>query len=398
MKEFNFLTRLLFSCVGADKETLAQCTSAEVERYKILGTTVLIPTIIGFFSGSYIAYLSSGSLAISFFFGSIWSLIIFTIDRSVVAGTKPGKFTIGVLGRIIMALVISFTISEPVVLRIFDDAIQERRVRLIAEKQGVYTEKLSAAAERIRSESGREKKRVDSLYDEFIGEVDGSKGSKVQYRGPIAEMKWQAYERYRNDYAANETLRKSDLARIDLEKVNMNKEIISKDAKGFLGNLRILSTLTKEDPHVLWSVWLIRILFLSLELVPILVKLGGSPVDLYGKIVLINDKAKESEQSEIVETNSNVEKTRATLVNDEKLRRLYLADMKNTISDKENEMIYLFGKLKSGSELYQEAQTYVLNNNKDEESTSIILQQLGWVYNSYSSLLNRMINRASGIE
>jgi hypothetical protein len=112
MNKFNFITRFLLIYAGADINTMSQCTSSEVPKYTIMGTCVLIPSILGLFSGGYTMYLVTASLWAAVLFAPVWSWVIFTLDRAVIANTRPGKVSFGVAGRIFLAVVIAFTISE----------------------------------------------------------------------------------------------------------------------------------------------------------------------------------------------------------------------------------------------------------------------------------------------
>ena len=92
MKNIDFLTRFQLFCAGVDYQTIMLTTSAEVNKYKIMGTCVMLPSLMALFSGYFAMYLISQSLWISLAFAPLWALIIFILDRAIVSGTRPGQF------------------------------------------------------------------------------------------------------------------------------------------------------------------------------------------------------------------------------------------------------------------------------------------------------------------
>ena len=74
-------------------------------------------------------------------FGIIWGLIIFNIDRFIVASTGKGDGTEaitwseikGAIPRIIMGMIIAITISKPVEIRMFQTEINVELQKRISE-------------------------------------------------------------------------------------------------------------------------------------------------------------------------------------------------------------------------------------------------------------------------
>jgi hypothetical protein len=394
MNNFDALTRFLLTCAGADLDTMALCTSSEVNKYRIMGTCVLIPSVLALFSGGYTMYLVSGTLIMAFVFAPIWSFVIFTLDRAVVSTTRPGKVSLGVLSRIFLAVVIAFTISEPVILRIFSDAIEDKRVTILNEKQINATSGLENRIAASKQESKNEKGQLDELNHSYIQEVDGTGGSKTPYRGPIAEVKWQAYQKAQKDFDQNELIRANDLKSLEAEKADKLRIVSDKDAKGFLGNMRILGRLMDEDSHVLWCVWMVRMLFLCIELVPVFIKMGtSSDMDPYGTMKDMNDRNQEAVQKELVEAKSSIIKTKQLLLMQVEKYQIAFEDTKAAMNSSTRTYEFFLEKIKTASEQKMKAQLNLIEKVKDETLRAVLMGQIDQAYDSYIQTLEALIQK-----
>jgi hypothetical protein len=355
----------------------------------------LIPAFLGLFSGGYTMLLISGSLLLASIFAPAWAWVIFTIDRTVVANTKQGKLTLGVLGRLFLAVIIAFTISEPVILKLFSDAIEDKRLIIVDEKQTNATKQIDTQIAAIKDVSGKEKAATDALNKAFIQEVDGTGGSRVVNRGPIAEVKWGAYQNGLDDYNKNEASRNRELAGLGNQRTHKLQVVSDKDAKGFLGNLRILGRLMEEDTHVWWCVWLVRLLFLAIELIPIFIKLGSSSdYDLYVRIKDLNDKNQELLQIDLVEAKRSVMKsTQILLLQAEKLR-LQFEDTKMSMNSSTKFYEFFLDKIKYASEQKLKAKFNIIEKVKDEILRSALIVQIDQAYDGYVTTLDTLMQKA----
>lgn len=395
MNNFSYITKFLLACAGADYTTMAQCTPTEIRKYKIMGTCVLIPAFLALFSGGYAMYLISGSKFFAYLFAPCWAWIIFTLDRAVVSSTRPGKISLGVVGRIFLSVVIAFTISEPVILQLFSDAIEDKRISIIDEKQNAATAKYDDQIKTIQSQSFDEKSKVDALNKSYIQEVDGTGGSKVPYRGPIAEVKWQAYQKALNDYNANESRRNNDLASLEKERGNKLQLVSNKDAHGFLGNLRILGRLSDEDSHVMWSTWLLRLLFLCIELIPVFIKLGSSAdVGLYDKIKDLNDNTSYGVQQALVQEKGEIIKVEQSILMQERKNELMFQQIKGLMNSKTKDYEYFLDKVKVAMEEQTRLKQLIYKEVKDESVRETFINQVSKIYESYVETLEAMVAKS----
>lgn len=132
---------LLYWLAGARRATLVHLPESERERIAVLGSSVLIPTMLAFF-GMYL-YASSRfetpSPVTTFFIATAWAFIIMNVDRILMATYRPFqpwyRKAVQVCFRIGLAAVISVAIAFPFCLEQYQGAIQERL-------QGEYRKRL----------------------------------------------------------------------------------------------------------------------------------------------------------------------------------------------------------------------------------------------------------------
>ena len=137
------LMKLLWSAAGADAHILNKSTYSDHVKYACLGGIVVATGLMAAMAGGYAFYIIFGqqveslsgvdnvvtqtsselyTILASLLFGSIWGLIIFNIDRFIVASTGKGDGTEAItaseiktaIPRILMGIIIAITISKPV--------------------------------------------------------------------------------------------------------------------------------------------------------------------------------------------------------------------------------------------------------------------------------------------
>jgi len=394
MKKMNFFTRFLIGCAGADYHTLKQCTSAEIQKAAITGTCVLIPALLGIVSGTYAMFTFSNNTRMSFIVGLVWGLIVFIIDRAVVASTKPGEFNLGVVSRLFLACIFAFLISVPLELRVFRDAIQEKLVVNQNANVKNISENVADQIAGINSNIESRKAKVDELRLSYIGEVDGTSGSGAPYRGPIAIEKQKLWNQ---EYADYEKYLKEMQGKIyALENQEKNQISISKDsqAQGFLGQMRALGELSKEDGTVFWGIWLIRLFFLSIELIPILIKLGsGSQGNAYYTIVNKNTEIAINVNEQLSELRAEeMVKQQRAIVNQEMLE-LQFMEGKAIMDDQIRRNNFYMDQLKKACDRKLQMQEYVYITVKDEFMRDNLFNQLEQIYQGGLSTLMALVNK-----
>lgn len=123
---------LFYWLAGARKATLDQLPESERERVAVLGSSVLIPTLLAFF-GMYLyasnRFQSSRPL-VTLLIALTWAFVIMNVDRILLATYRPfqpwHRKAIQVCFRIGLAGVISVAIAFPFCLEQYQGAIKER--------------------------------------------------------------------------------------------------------------------------------------------------------------------------------------------------------------------------------------------------------------------------------
>ena len=71
-------------CSGSDKDILQSCSNGEQNKYAGIGATVFFTAVMAFLASSYALYTVFDNYYIAVFFGLIWGLLIFNLDRFIV--------------------------------------------------------------------------------------------------------------------------------------------------------------------------------------------------------------------------------------------------------------------------------------------------------------------------
>ncbi|MDC3110073.1 DUF4407 domain-containing protein [Flavobacteriales bacterium] len=320
-----FLSKLLWKAAGADEYLLNKSTFSDHVKYATLGGIVCSTGFMAALAGGYAFYIvfrekasaiSNGAvelseqtmdiqtLIISIVFGMIWGLIIFNIDRFIVASTGKGDGTDaitwgefrGAIPRIIMGIIIAITISKPVELRMFETEIDvelhKKQQKEYAESQANVEmnfrpriEQLEAEMEELRVEISNKRIALDEANTLLTSEIDGRSGSGLSGDGPAAREK-----RLIRDLAQAEYERVLEKNEAEIDKKKMEKEAeeekiknekaksenVANGLNGLLERINILHEIA--SPAI---IWFITLLFLAIELTPIFFKmmLIKSPYD-----------------------------------------------------------------------------------------------------------------------
>jgi hypothetical protein len=394
----NPVERFLIWSAGADHEVLAQ-ESCLTERYKYesIGTTVLLTSVMAFFSGGYALFTVFGSLSISCAVGAAWSCVIFNLDRFFILSANRGKsaskwqFFAASSLRLSIAVLLSLVVAKPLELRLFESEINQ-------ELQQEKIEKLIGATKKQQEEwdSSSESKRIneieveiqdltkkieqrsnrrDRVSSEAIGEAVGKGKTGIAGKGGIYkdlnEQKNQLTQEIQNlenqkQKRENEKkeLQESLKQRLKSPILNLNiatQQELEKQTGSLLDRLTALERLSKKDSTVATTNLLVTLLFIIIEISPILVKML-SKEGLYES--LINEKEnyenskehlrriKEQEILKIEELkdlelkvqNFIVEYLRHKEISKEKIANIGIQDTRG-IDDQHNHEILKFRKL-----------------------------------------------------
>ena len=285
------LKQFFITCSGADKTIIYTCSNGEQNKYAGIGATVFFTALLAWIASSYALYTVFDNVYTATFFGLVWGLLIFNLDRFIVSTIRKrdrfGQEFLQATPRIILAVIIAIVISKPLEIKIFEKEIntvllKEKNTMALANKKQVADyfkgdlDKNKAQTDSLKSEIIKKEKDVNALYATYITEAEGTKGTMKLGKGPVYDEK-----RQKHDAALKEldTLRKTNLAKI-AEKEKLGKTLQADlDKKvadtqpiidGFDGLMARINALNKLP--FLPSLF-IMLLFLAIETSPIIAKL-----------------------------------------------------------------------------------------------------------------------------
>lgn len=278
-------------CSGADKNLLEGCSEGEKTKYVGIGATVFFTAVMAFIASSYALYTVFDNPFIAMGFGIVWGLLIFNLDRFIVSTIrKRDTFSSEFLQatpRIILAVIIAIVISKPLEIKIFEKEIntvllKEKNAMALNNKKEVANyfksdlDKNKAEITNLKAEITRKEKEVNTYYETYITEAEGTKGTMKLGRGPVFKEKIAKHDLAKKEF---DTLQKSNLAKIAiLEKgtktlqTDLDKKVTETQPiiDGFDGLMARINALNKLP-------WLpsffIMLLFLAIETSPIIAKL-----------------------------------------------------------------------------------------------------------------------------
>lgn len=297
------IEKFLWWCCGADEQILQQSTYADYAKYSGLGGIVLGTGILAFLGMSFAMYRifmqddsDSTTIMISaLVVGIIWGLLIFNLDRFVVSSTGKGdgKNTIsrsefiGAVPRLIMAALIGVTVSGPLEVYIFQKEIDKQwEVKKLELKQ-----QAQANADTIRANDYLE---IENMINKIDEDIQVKNKQIADYQVIIqAEtdkvncgVKCREFKKQQKGLEDQKTVleKKIEALRaqqkiIKEERASIVAEIDKKNA-GKLGMLDSLTTLHDYEGSF-FPVWLVRLLFVFIEVAPVFFKLmiAYSPYD-----------------------------------------------------------------------------------------------------------------------
>jgi len=285
------LKKFFLLCSGVDQKLIDNCSNGEQNKYVGIGATVFFTAVMATLAASYALFTVFDNIFTSIFFGLIWGLLIFNLDRFIVSTIKKNdskwKELLQATPRIILAVIIAMVISKPLELKIFEKEINQV---LLTEKNQMTLENKDQLAKQfepeiivlnngianLKKEISDKEESVNDLYETYISEAEGRKGTLLLGKGPVYKEK-----RDKHDAALQELsiLKKDNTQKIknsenaitqlqlDQKKAILKTQPIITNFDGFMARINALGKLP----------WLpsffIFLLFLAIETSPIFAKL-----------------------------------------------------------------------------------------------------------------------------
>lgn len=298
----SWIDRFLWMCAGADPRLLGMSPHKEQVTYAAMGGFVFATGVLAFFTSTFAFHMAfssaedgAGAWVFAALGGMVWGLIIFNLDRYIVASTGKGDGTENITWgewkmatpRLLLACAIGISMSTPLELRIFKSEIdaelatrratEERKLRTAMEEtSGSDVRVAEEALARLQARLDSAEQRVFIADREATEEADGRGGSGRASLGPIYKRKIAVVEQRRSELAQLRERLAPDLAaataRRDAERAKHEARLAegrkaTDGLGGLLARIRILHELSTWIPRAL------TVLVLLLEIVPVLSKL-----------------------------------------------------------------------------------------------------------------------------
>jgi hypothetical protein len=195
--------------------------------------------------------------------------------------------------RLILALVIGFTIARPLELKIFEKEINVKMVENLHKKIQLNDSLLTLENNAQMSTATTERQRLtdrktaleDTLHNlqtSYVQEADGTGGSLQRGIKDLTMMKQDAYNRANQQYSPELSQLTLAIASQDSILNNAKANLADKRKQyeasamanmGFLERNKALSDLSSEESSVFWSNLLLSLLIIMIEIGPVLSKL-----------------------------------------------------------------------------------------------------------------------------
>lgn len=396
MKNINFLQSLFVWLGGFDPKTAEKCTSSEIKKITIAGSLVLIPPLVGVFSYGYAVFIISKNIIVGAVGGVLFAFVLLLIDRSIMAYGRPGHFSFGMLGRVLLAITMGFIIAEPILLKVFEDSISERRFNKVDQAQQAVSGGYDKRIYDVQAGLDRQEARLYELQEAYTKEMDGTGGSGVVNQGPLYQKKLSDYKAYQSNFVKSQKDAADRIQQIEQER-NARFETIEKaEANGLIGRLRLLQQLGEEEPYVKWASWLLRIAFILIELLPLLLKLSPSgDRGLYYTVIDIQDQEQESVITALSKEREQI------IVKEEQIRYaqiysdLVQQEVANIANGKYKDTVHLADRVLAMAEKRIELKARAVKRITDEETLQRVLSQLDSIFEGFVNTVDSLTGRSN---
>lgn len=286
------ITRFLWWLSTAEADIIQHC-KVDRNRYAITGLTVLCTWIFATLAWTYFFFTVSNNYITVLLSGFFMGFIILCIDRALIKSINAkNKFKLlPLLFRFLLAGTIGVFMAQPALLFLFDKEVHvqlsiDNAAKLKSKQQQIntlYQERelqLRENKKQIQSELNNKYNEVAEARKAFIAETDGTGGSGKIGLSTIALAKKQqydalatAYEMMRQQYASNLSQIEQDLQSLTAEKQTEINEFKKLMNDGFLNRIEALNNLIRNNSTLQFRYYLIVMILLLIELMPVIAKL-----------------------------------------------------------------------------------------------------------------------------
>jgi hypothetical protein len=284
-------TKFLWWLSTAEKEIIVDC-QVDRNRYAITGMAVLGTWLFATLAWTYFFSTVVTGFWIALALGIFMGLIILGIDRALIKGITAANKNkaLPIIFRMVLAITIGTFMAQPALLYLFDKEIHTQISLDNEGKKRIKLQQLDSLYAAQKTELQNQKSllqlQLSNKYDEvsnarssFITETDGTGGSGKVGLKDIAKAKQNEYNKLDADYTQLNTSFQPRLNSIDssLAAIEANKQAEQKKFEallndGFLVRIEALQHLIENNSAMAFRYYLLVILLVLIELMPVIAK------------------------------------------------------------------------------------------------------------------------------
>lgn len=259
---------------GVSPEVIALCSPAEKNKYTLLGSLIYIPLVTGMLAVLFASlYHTHNALAIALVC-LLWGGVVFTIERALIASLRPGTFSMAVVFRIILAFAMSMILSELLILFVFNGDVEARiRQRHDSEVLALRAEGDARIAE-LNQQIALAQERVNQADYDLLLETNGTGGSRHYGRGPAYDVALARRDRLQQELDADRARLQALIETTRQTTEQVVTETRDRQGLGLLDALTTLHEMSHERRFIAIILFIAHVFFLSVELMPLVVKLN----------------------------------------------------------------------------------------------------------------------------
>ncbi len=294
----NQISRFFWFCSGANFSLLKR-SPTESNKYIGIGATVFFTGVLAAIAAGYALYTVFQSVFPAVFFGLLWGMMIFNLDRFIVSSMRKKENAWAewklAIPRLVLAVLLALVISKPLELKMFEREINrkldEKKTAFIAEtklnlaKGFPEIQELEGKIDTLKAEVNEAIAFRDQLQREYDAERFGEKTSGtsgIVGLGTNAKKKEQQLDAAEKSL---QELRVRNQVRVDTLEAQIREFIALRQAEfekqqpgiegfdGLAARMEALDLLTKESSAMALANIFIILLFIAIETAPIFVKL-----------------------------------------------------------------------------------------------------------------------------
>jgi hypothetical protein len=284
-------TRVVWWMATAEESLLKDCT-VDRNRYSIIGLTVMGTWLFATLAWTYFFSTVVSNLFIAALLGIFMGAIILGIDRALIKGIdKNNKRKLWpFLFRGLLAMTIGLFMAQPALLYLFNKEVKqqisldnEQRKRDKRKQQDTLyaTQKYAIESKKaaLQAQLTTKYNEVSAARNNFIAETDGTGGTGKVGVAAVAAAKKKEYEKLDAEYQQLSTLLQPQLRAADSSLAAIEVAIQGEQGAfngllndGFLTRIEALNNLVKTNPALQYRYYLLVVILLLIELMPVIAK------------------------------------------------------------------------------------------------------------------------------